>query len=124
MEAGSTYQIHQKMEIPPIKAYVTEYHLYHGVCKACGNQCTADLLEGVNPDLLGDHAKAVISALSGFFHNSKRDVQRTLHDIFHMPISLGLVSVTTLPVTFLKDDIFGPFQEVEDCFYSVSEGLS
>src|SRR5690242_6981863 len=28
IEVGSTYQIHQKMEIPLIKAYVTEYHLY------------------------------------------------------------------------------------------------
>ena len=94
MEAGTTYQVHQKMEIPPIKAYVTEYHLYHGVCRSCGNQNTADLPEGVSLDLLGDHAKAVISALSGFFHNSKRDIQRILHDIFHLPISLGLVSVT------------------------------
>jgi transposase len=94
MESGSTYQIHQKMEIPPIKAYVTEYHLYHGICQSCGNQDTADLPGGVSPDLLGDHAKAVISALSGFFHNSKRDVQQILHDIFHLPISLGLVSTT------------------------------
>jgi transposase len=100
MEAGSTYQIHQKMEIPPIKAYVTEYHLYHGVCQSCGNQDTADLPKGVTPDLLGDHAKAVISALSGFFHNSKRDVQRILHDIFHLPISLGLVSITEKRVSY------------------------
>lgn len=94
VEAGSTYQIHQKMDIPPIKAYVTEYHLYRGVCRSCGDQHTAELPEGVSPDLLGDHAKAIISALSGFFHNSKRDVQQILHDIFHMPISLGLVSTT------------------------------
>jgi transposase len=32
--------------------------------------------------------------LSGFFHNSKRDVQQILKDIFHLPISLGLVSNT------------------------------
>ncbi len=94
IDVGSTYQIHQKMEIPPIKAYVTEYHLYHGVCKSCGDRHTAELPEGVSPDLLGDHAKAIISALSGFYHNSKRDVQQILHDIFHMPISLGLVSTT------------------------------
>ena len=94
MEAGSTYQIHQKMEIPLIKAYVTEYHLYHGVCRSCRNEKIADLPEGVSPDLLGDHAKTVISTLSGFFHNSKRDVQRILHDIFYLPISLGLVSTT------------------------------
>jgi transposase len=94
IEVGSTYQIHQKMEIPPIKAYVTEYHLYQGICRSCGDRHTAELPEGVSPDLLGDHAKAIISALSGFYHNSKRDVQQILHDIFHLPISLGLVSTT------------------------------
>lgn len=94
MDVGAGYSIDQKLEIPPLKPHVTEYHLYHGVCQACGNRKTAALPEGVNPDLLGDHAKAIISALSGFFHNSKRDVQRILHDIFHVDISLGLVSTT------------------------------
>jgi len=94
VNVGSTYSVDQKIEIPPLKPYVREYHLYHGICQACGNRKTADLPKGVNPDLLGDHAKAIISALSGFFHNSKRDVQRILHDIFHVEISLGLVSTT------------------------------
>lgn len=82
------------MEIPPIKAYVTEYHLYQGICRSCGDGQTAELPEGVSPDLLGDHVKAIISALSGFYHNSKRDVQQILLDIFHLPISLSLISTT------------------------------
>lgn len=43
MDVGSTYNVDQKLEIPPLKPYVTEYHLYHGVCRACGNRKTADL---------------------------------------------------------------------------------
>lgn len=91
---GQTFHPEQKIEIPAIKPYVTEYHLYQGVCRACGKKKTASLPPGIQADLLGDHAKAIISALSGFFHNSKRDVQQILHDVFHLPISLGLVSVT------------------------------
>ncbi|MBA3814908.1 MAG: hypothetical protein H0X26_10620, partial [Alphaproteobacteria bacterium] len=35
-----------------------------------------------------------------------------------------LKAMTTLPVTFLKDDIFSPFQEFEDGFYGVIYGAS
>ncbi len=94
MDIGSTYIVLIKNWKFPLKPYVTEYHLYHGVCQACDTRTTADLPKGVNSDLLGYHAKAIISALSGFFHNSKRDVQQIFKDIFHMEISLGLVSTT------------------------------
>jgi transposase len=91
---GQTFHPEQKIEIPAIKPYVKEYHLYQGVCRACGKKKTASLPPGNQADLLGDHAKAIISALRGFFHNSKRDVQQILQDVFHLPISLGLISVT------------------------------
>jgi transposase len=94
LEIAPTFRAEQKIEIPPIKPHVTEYRLYHGICRVCGKKKTASLPEGVSPDLLGNHAKAIISALSGFFHNSKRDIQQILKDIFHLPISLGLVSNT------------------------------
>jgi transposase len=94
LEIGQTFRIDQKIEIPALKPHVTEYRLYQGACQVCGRKKTASLPEGVQADLLGDHAKSIISALSGFFHNSKRDVQQILHDIFHLPVSLGLVSAT------------------------------
>ena len=94
LEIDPTFRAKQKIEIPPLKPYVTEYRLYQGVCHSCGIKKTACLPEDVPPDLLGNNAKAIISALSGFFHNSKRDVQQILKDIFHLPISLGLVSHT------------------------------
>lgn len=94
LEIVPTFRAEQKIEIPPIKPHVTEYRLYHGVCRVCGKKKTACLPEGVQRDLLGNHAKAIISAMSGFFHNSKRDIQQILKNIFHLPISLGLVSHT------------------------------
>lgn len=94
LEIAPTFRAEQKIDIPPIRPYVTEYRLYHGTCRVCGKKQAACLPEGVQPDLLGNHAKAIMCALSGFFHNSKRDVQQILKDIFHLPISLGLVSNT------------------------------
>lgn len=94
LEIGKNFRVDQKIEILPIKPYVKEYRLHEGYCSVCHKTEAASLPEGVNADLLGDHAKAIISALSGFFHNSKRDVQQILQDIFNLPISLGLVSMT------------------------------
>ena len=94
LEIIDTFCVDQKIELPSIKPYVTEYHRWQGVCRGCGKKKTAPLPEGVQSDLLGDRAKAVISSLSGFFNNSKRDVQQILENIFNLPISLGLVSAT------------------------------
>jgi transposase len=84
----------QKIEIPPIKAYVKEYKRWYGYCSACSKKRVAPLPEGVQSDLLGPHAKAIITCLNGFYHNSKRDVQTIVRDIFNLDISLGLISHT------------------------------
>jgi transposase len=84
----------QKIEIPPIKAYVKEYKRWYGYCSACKKKRLAPLPEGVQADLLGPHAKTIITALNGFYHNSKRDLQAIVKDIFNLDISLGLISNT------------------------------
>ena len=118
LEVGQTFSIEQKIEMPPIKPYVTEYHLYQGICRACGKKKTASLPAGVQPDLLGDHVKAIISSLSGFFHNSKRDVQQILHDVFNLPISLGLVSMSEKRVSQkLKSSYESLIEQIEDSSY-------
>ncbi|MGC0372414.1 MAG: hypothetical protein DGJ47_001127 [Rickettsiaceae bacterium] len=39
--------VHQKIDIPEIKAFVQEYHLQKGRCKSCGKRKTATLPTGV-----------------------------------------------------------------------------
>ena len=111
LEKTGDFRIDQKIDIPPIKPYVTEYRLWRGICKTCGKKKTASLPAGVQPDLLGDHAKTIITALSGFFHNSKRDVRQILQDVFQLPISLGLVSTTEKRVS---QSLASPYQELVD----------
>ena len=118
LEMNPIFRVDQKVEIPPLKPYVTEYRLYDGICRVCGKKKAASLPEEVSPDLLGDHAKAIISSLSGFFHNSKRDVQQILKDFFHLPISLGLVSNTEKRVSQkLKSSYQDLVEQMEDSPY-------
>ncbi len=84
--------VHQKIEIPEIKPLVTEYHLERGRCRVCGKRKSSKLPEDVTPDLFGPRVKTVISALTGFYKNSKREVEAILKDLFNLEISLGTVS--------------------------------
>lgn len=99
-ECGSKLQkiarpyILQKVEIPPIKPVITEYQLDQARCRACKKYYRAPLPEGSTPDLLGPRAKAIISSLSGFFKNSKTQVQGILRDIFNLPLSLATICKT------------------------------
>jgi len=85
-------RIHQKIDLPEIKPHVTNYHIERGRCLSCKKRKSGSLPVGVEPDLFGPRIKAVIGSLSGFYKNSKRDVEAILKDIFNVRISLGTIS--------------------------------
>ena len=85
------YSTHQRLEIPPIKPIVTEYKLCEKVCTDCSKKYKARLS---SYKLLGSNSEAIITSLSGYFNNSKREVQQILKSIFNLDLSLGLISTT------------------------------
>lgn len=84
--------VHQKIDLPEIKPIVTEYHMQRGRCRTCGKRKSSALPAGVGADLYGNRVKTVIGALTGFYKNSKREVESILKDVFNLKISLGSVS--------------------------------
>ena len=102
---------HQKVELPVIKPIVTNYYLYHGRCSCCKKRYRARLPEGVSSDLLGPRAKAAVSALTGFFKNSKRETQMIMEEILGLKISLGTLSKTEERVS---DKCETSYQELEE----------
>lgn len=83
---------HQTIDIPAIKPYVTDYQLTRYRCNKCGKKKKAALPAGVSKDTFGDNISVVISALTAFYKNSRRDVQNILRNIFNVDISLGSIS--------------------------------
>ncbi|ROT47170.1 IS66 family transposase [Candidatus Cardinium hertigii] len=92
IRCSKTPTVHQKVDLPDIKPYVIDYHLQNGRCKKCGKRRTADLPPNVTSDIFGPRTKSVITALTGFYKNSKREVADILKDICNLPISLGTIS--------------------------------
>ena len=56
--------------------------------------------------MLGPNITSIISSLSGFFNNSKRDVQSILSQIFNLDISFGLISNSESRVSEKLEDTY------------------
>jgi transposase len=83
---------HQVIDLPPMTPVVTEYRLFDGACRACGRMVKADLPPGVSPRVTGPRLLAVIGALGGVYHLSKRQTQGVLADLFGIDLSVGAIS--------------------------------
>lgn len=108
-EAG--YRSHQKIEIPPIKPYVTEYRLHSSICSICHKNYRSKLK---TYKLLERNAESIITSLGGFFNNSKRDIQSILSQIFNLDISLGLISNSEARVSAKLQDKYNELLETAE----------
>ena len=86
------HQRHQTMDIPPIEAQITEYRLFAGACQGCGKHHKAVLPAEVSGKLVGPRLLALIGTLTGGYRLSKRLAQSLLQDVFHIDLSVGLIS--------------------------------
>lgn len=82
---------HQVTEIPPIVAETVEYQLHTLQCPACDTRTRAQWPLGVPTGGFGPRVAAMVAALSGQYHISKRQIEELLADFFGIEISLGTV---------------------------------
>lgn len=87
--SASKEQIRQKIDIPPIKAIITEYQTFSKTCQ-CGCKTTADFPKGVNsPVSYGENIEGII----GYFHARQylpfARMQEVFNDVFNITISQG-----------------------------------
>lgn len=97
--ADAPCERHQVFELPSVQPYVTEYQRYAGVCTGCGHRWEGTLPAGVPRGQFGPGVVALIALLGGEYHLSTRQIQRLLHDVFHLEIGLGTVSQVQEPVS-------------------------
>jgi transposase len=109
------YKAHKKIEIPPVKPFVTEYRLHAGCCAVCARKYNTGLDDY---KLLEKNAESIITSLGGFFNNSKRDIQSILSQIFNLDISLGLISSSEARVSDKLENKYNKLvEEAENSSY-------
>jgi transposase len=111
LHLDKNYKSHQKIEIPTIKPFVTEYRLHCSHCSSCFREYKTSL---ENYKLLEKNAESIITSLGGFFNNSKRDIQSILSQIFNLDISLGLISSSEARVSEKLENKYNELVELAE----------
>ena len=83
---------HQVTEIPPVRAYVTEYRFHTLRCQHCDTLTEAAWPAGVPRRSFGSSVQAWVGLLTGAYRVSKRNVVTLLADAFGVHLCLGTVS--------------------------------
>ena len=84
---GEPYR-HQVIELPPIEAWVTEYHCHKLECPGCG-QATRAAVPDEAQDQTGPRLTALVAYLTVVCRMPRRVVQRFLDQAMGISISLG-----------------------------------
>ena len=81
----------QQIELPEVKAIVTQFNRFRYSCACCGNCSTASLPKGIPNSAFGTRLMALIATLTGAFHLSKRDAMCLLKDLYGIEICEGSI---------------------------------
>jgi len=84
--------IHQVLELPEFKAFVTQYNLLRCRCGKCGYTSRADLPADVPASPFGPRLMALCVLLTAKFKMSRRDVETFMADVLGIKVSLGAVN--------------------------------
>lgn len=71
---------HQVVELPKVQPLVTEYQVFSGRCRTCGEWTAAELPPEASAGMLAPRAMAVVATLTGKFRLSKRGAAEILSD--------------------------------------------
>jgi len=87
------YHTLQHIEMPEPRVEVTHHHLLQGRCACCGHTVKALIDQVPAPYRVGfgPRLTAVVGFLSGGVGVGRRDVQRVIHSLFGVSVSLGAV---------------------------------
>lgn len=81
----------QQVELPEVKASVTQFNCNKYTCGSCGEHSMAGLPVGIPNSAFGPRLMALIATLTGIFHLSKREAIRLVKDLYGVDICEGSV---------------------------------
>lgn len=106
MTIGSVFHVLHQVELPEVRALVTEYILRKSTCKDCGVTSYADLPNGVPDSVFGPNLMGLVASLTGAFHLSKREALQLIKDLYDIDIGVGSISNIEEKVTAALDPIY------------------
>lgn len=97
-------EVLQQVELPEIRALITEFRCLKYKCKCCGNRSIASLPNGIPNSAFGPRLMALVANLTGILHLSKRDAIRLLKDLYDIDICEGsIINIEERVASAIKD---------------------
>jgi transposase len=91
VEVGEVVR-HQVIELPAVRARVTEFRLHTQRCPHCESATLAAVPDGVSRSCFGPRLTAIVALYTGVYRLSKRTVVSMLSDLFGIDMALGSVT--------------------------------
>jgi transposase len=82
---------HQVVDLPPVRAAVTDHYLHRLRCPHCQGETRANLPPDVAPGAFGPRLQAVIALLCGRYRLSRREVAALCADLLGVDLAVGSV---------------------------------
>ena len=121
---GSAKQRFQTVELPKIKAWVTEWLRHCITCPHCNHKTWASVAS-IPTTPFGPHLEAVIGLATGVYHLSRRAAVSWLSDVLGVEISLGAVSAVEERVSeAVKPPVEEAWTKVEPAPVKHTDGTS
>ena len=79
--------------------FLTEYHIYKGICRSCNKKYNGSLPKELDNTIIGPALKSRMCVLVSDFKLSKRDIKSLLNLFYGLDISIGTVSNTEARVS-------------------------
>ena len=102
----------QQVELPEIKAIVTEYLLQKYHCHSCGKRSIADLPQEIPDSAFGPKLTALFAHLTGVCHLAKREAVQLIKDLYDVDISLGSASNMEERVANALDPVYQRIHQI------------
>jgi len=83
--------IRQIIEVPEVRAIVSEFHLWKKKCANCGGFTWGEMPFGSTGGAFGPRLQALVAVFSGMFELSRPDVMEALATILDVDLCLGSV---------------------------------
>ncbi len=100
------HEIVQQVELPEVRALVTEYLLRKYSCHTCGQKSTARLPEGIPHSAFGPKLMGLLATLTGLFHLAKREAILLIKDLYDIDVGLGSIPNIEERVSAALDPIY------------------
>lgn len=114
----------QTVELPPLKAHITEWQRHCVTCPGCKHQTWASVVP-IPASPFGPRLSAVIGLFTGVYHLSRRGAVSLLSDVLGIDISLGAVSAVEERVSeAVKPAVNEAWAELDEAPVKHTDGTS